>query len=375
MAGYIMLYHAMGNGLVLTDDSFVYLEKANVFAEKRSFRALGFTTFFPFQSLQIYILYLLGEKWSIGIQLLNTACWTGTILTYYFLARRTFKQPAYAYIFLITLTFSTPLIMVHSFLWTEPLFILLVSLQILLIREFILSKHYYLLIPLLLLSLLYCWQRKAGMVFSLAVIVIMIHLLTKNNRLKIILYSLITISILILYGLGGIIPNQIGELPDLSSITINLHNYQSAISAWILPFPLNVWFRIFILVLIVSLIIVFFRKIKSDVEQPVLKFVRSLVIIFVLYLVIRHFFHRLHFHEADRFLAPIYPIFFFLIIFVIDRITLLHFPKKLAYILLAVTSIWLAYPIVRSIKNADLWHNHPKKSLAIKASSLNSMQQ
>lgn len=363
--GICLLYYTTSNGLVITDDSYYYLSKAQQFAVVKSFHAIGFKTIFPFQTLEIYIIYLFGEHWEPGIRLLNYFCWTGTFSLNILIAKQLFKKELSVVFFGGLMLFSTPYLMVHSFLWTEPLFILLLSLQLYLLWSFIQSRNAYLLIPILLLSIVYCWQRKAGMLFSVGITFSLIFLLIKSNGLKIGIISILIIATFLLYGGFGF-PNQIGELPFIDGIGVNLYNYFATLSAWILPMPLNYNIRIGLLLLLIIGYGYYLQKIRTSVDPQKFYFLLCLITIFIIYFGIRQFYYRPNYHEAERFLAPLYALFFFFIIFVTEHISLHKYHRRLGFTFFMILLLWFAYPITRTIKNARLWHNHNKKSLSIK---------
>ncbi len=358
-------FYANINGLGLTNDSLQYLHKSIVFAENHSLKEIGFPGLFPFQSLEIVLLSLLGDQALIAMKYLHAILLGGTVFIHLIIAFEILSTPKVRIIYAVILTFSTPSLMVHSFLWTEPLFIFLISSQWYLLWRFFQHKNFKTMLLLLLISVLYCWQRKAGMLFSLGLVLALVRYFSFSRKQILIIFTGLLILILGLYGTFGT-ANLIGERPVLSSIPLNFKNYFGALSAWILPLPLNPWLRIGVLVVVIIYMSYWLWKTIPAMPEPIKAYLSSILIIVLTYFIIRHFYHRPHSDEADRFLAPVYPGVFFLIIFVMEQIILKtdRHIRKLVFSVMLI--LWLAYPVVRTFKNAELWHKRTKSPLLIK---------
>ena len=364
MAMIICLF-ANSNGLGMTHDSIQYWEKSIIFKNTWSLRKAGFTTFLPFQSLEVVLLSILGANALTIMKYLHVLFLGGTVFIHLTIAKEIFKHTKTLIIYALTLVFSTPLLMVHSFLWTEPLFIVLVSLQWYMLWRFFQRKTSKVLVAILLISVIYCWQRKAGMLFSLGLIVVFIaHFASSKKKLAGILVA-ISLAIFILYGGLGT-TNFIGEHPALSSIPLNLKNYFGALGGWIFPLPLNYWIRTGLFVFLLVVIALVLKKTLPEMEERRKSYIRGIIIIILTYVVIRHFYPRPHADEADRFLAPIYPGMFFLIIFVWECVLLKTRKAAFRLILPVILALWLIYPVIRTFKNAKQWHNRTKIPLLIK---------
>ncbi|MDN5214369.1 hypothetical protein QQ020_19980 [Fulvivirgaceae bacterium BMA12] len=360
-----LYFYANINGLGLTNDSLRYLNQSIAFAENHSLSEIGFRNVFPFQSLEIVLLSFLGDHSLTVMKYLHVFLLGGTIFIHLIIAFEILSTAKMRIAYAVTLTFSTPLLMVHSFLWTEPLFILLTSFQWYLLWRFFQHKNLKILLLILLISILYCWQRKAGMLFSLGLVLALVRYFSFSGRQILIIFASLLMLILVLYGTIGTV-NLIGERPVLSSIPLNFKNYFGALSGWILPLPLNLWLRIGVLIVAIICISYWLWKTIPTMPEPLKAYLSSILIIVLTYFVIRHFYHRPHSDEADRFLAPLYPGVFFLIIFVMEQIILKtdHHIRKLVFSVMLI--LWLAYPVARTFKNAELWHNRTKNPLLIK---------
>ena len=361
----MMYFYANVNGLGLTHDSIQYLKKSIVFADTDSLEEIGFTSIFPFQSLEIVLLSIFGDHVLIVMKYLHAFLLGGTIFIHLTIGLKMFSTTEMRIIYAFILTFGTPLLMVHSFLWTEPLFIFLLSVQWYLLWYFFQYKNLKTLIGILLISVLYCWQRKAGMLFSLGLVLALTTHFSSSKKQIIIVFTSLLLSIFALYGAFGT-GNLIGEQPVASSIPLNLKNYFGALSGWIFPLPLNYWLRVGLLMIIIMYVGYSLWNNIPKIPESQRAYIRSILIIILTYFIIRHFYYRPHSDEADRFLAPVYPGVFFLIIFVIEQITLKTGRHIHKVVFTVILTVWLAYPVVRTFKNVELWHNRTKNPLLLK---------
>ena len=67
----VIYFYANLKGLGLTHDSYQYWEKSVIFARNHSFKEIGFTTFFPFQSLEIVMLSIMGTNAQMTLKYLH----------------------------------------------------------------------------------------------------------------------------------------------------------------------------------------------------------------------------------------------------------------------------------------------------------------
>lgn len=140
---------------------------------------------------------------------------------------------------------------------------------------------------------------------------------------------------------------------------------EDALSAWLFPLPLNYRLRVGIFTLLVIFMGYLLWKTWPEIQEEKRSYITGIVFIILTYLVIRHFYDRPHFDEADRFLAPIYPGVFFLLIFAMERFVLNTRQKILRLVLPVIMALWLTYPVIRTLKNAKMWHNRNKIPLLI----------
>lgn len=365
LAAVIIYFYANFNGLGLTNDSLQYWEKSIIFAETHSFTAIGFNPVLPFQSLEIVLLAVFGHQSQTVFWCLHALFLGGTVFIHLMIAKGIFSSTKTLFIYAASLVFSTPLLMVHSFLWTEPLFIFLVSLQWYFLWRFFQVKTWKTFLIILLIAALYCWQRKSGMLFCLGLaLAFSLHYAAGWKQIA---GSILVLGLLIFTLWGGFgTPNFIGEFPKVSSFATNLGNYSNALSAWLLPLPMNYPIRAGLSLLLFVFAGYILWQVLPGVANEKKPYFTSIITIVLTYLVIRHFYDRPFFDEADRFLAPVYPGIFFLLIFAIEQFVLHTQRPILKLCIPVILALWLIYPAMRTFKNAKLWHNRSKIPLLIK---------
>ncbi len=367
VTGLLYLY-ANHNGLGLTHDSFNYLDLAKILAQTGTFSEIHQNKIFPFQTLEIVILSFLGDKAMIGMTIIHGVSIITIVFISIKLAASIIDAVSIRWIYVFTQVFGAPLLLTHSFLWTEPLFILFLNCQFLLLFHFFKTRQLKYIPLVLLFSLLYCWQRKAGMLFSLGLVGFFITYFVSNKKVILVLLVMIMLAIFVLYGgLGS--PNYIGEYPTFNTFGKNIIHNLGTVSVWILPLPLNYTLRVIFLLLTLIGITYFYTINYPKMDKGKRDFINCITVTCLFYFISRFFFQRPHYDEAARYLAPIYPsmvlIGFLGIDFTYVKINKNHWQK----IVIVVLVCWTIYPITRSVKNVILWHNRDKNPLTLMNSS------
>jgi hypothetical protein len=221
------------------------------------------------------------------------------------------------------------------------------------------------LILIAFISILACWQRKAGMLFSLGILLVFIIHFSPGWRLRFIGIILLIVSLVFLYGYFGT-PNMIGERPGLSFFVTNLDNFSNAISAWFLPLSFPWRARMAMLVIILSVLIWGVHNYYVNATEKEKVYLLTLIIVASAYLIVRMFYQRPHFDEADRFLSPVFPTFWILVSLTLKSIHKHLFTRKSKVVFSIILLLWLFYPTIRIVKNAHSWHNRSKKPLTLK---------
>lgn len=351
--------YANWNGLGLTDDSYAYLNQAQFFRETGSFRTGEIHPLFPFQSFLIVVIALFTDA-KAGVSymnVMNAILLAGNFILLMTVATKVFSKFSYILFSALVIISSTPLLLVHSFLWTEPFFIFSVTLLMLLLIEHIRKQSFLTYAGFIFLFLLLFIQRKAGLLFFVGTSLGFILFLNSWPRI----WKMITIVgcillIIILYRF-----NLIGETPQVSNFWESTIDYVDFLSAWLLPLNFPIWIRVVVFLGLLTFIgVSVFRK---NNEEKISKFLKILFTVFVTYCTIRLFFFRPDPSEMDRYLTPVFAIFFILLFASIERI-LRNSSQGIRQVTMALFVLWLLYPVLRTVKNSTLWHNRLPATLS-----------
>lgn len=307
------------------------------------------------------VLAALGTESKTGIRLFNALWAMGSLLIFMFLAERILQSDILWIIYGGALAFSTPLLMDHSFLWSEPLFIFLLALLLFFLRRYLEQKENGDFILLVLCSILLVLQRTQGVMVISAVAVI---LLNKNAfwaslpRAGIYFFSSLLLWFAWVYhclSIGGLyFHSSIGDL--FQYIPHNLYWHVEAISAWLLPLPLSFPFRLIILMGLLILLFSIWNTFKSELAPGKRSFLWACIWIFLLYTFGMLIQQATNFSDSTRYQSPNYPLVFLFLLGLLDIWKEFFQNKWGKRILFVGLSIWLLYPAVRSIKNAQHWH-------------------
>jgi hypothetical protein len=354
-----MAVHAWANmyGLGFTRDSNKYLVAGQTLIEYGTFFDENAKKLLGLPPLFIVIVASMGEKARSGMIVMNSLLIGTSVFIMLQIAWNILQQRVVRIIYAVTLTFGVPLLLVHSFFWTEPFFIFLLVLHWYVLFLYSKNRNNKWLLLLAFTSVLFCLQRKAGMFFILAnIIYLIIH--SGNQISKKHIISFIAVSFLgllawqsqSLYTFNG---RSILERPKLSGLIHNLDIYFDAFSAWLLPLPVPFIIRLAVLLCLFLMLGYGFYRCYNKIDLVKKQFIIALTLQFSTYFLCRLFWPREDFHEMDRYLSPIYPIVFLVIFAVLEEIAEAFNFKKTVII---ISAIWLLYPVSRTLKNAHMWH-------------------
>jgi hypothetical protein len=343
-------------GLGLTFDSNMYLEGARYLQSSEltwAFNHLIFQYKPPLYPLLLAVFSL------DSMRVVNTILLSLTLLSIAILFDAILKSRVYKTLgFLIVASF-TPLIMVHVYLWTEPLFLFILFGSILLYVKYYESKDLTILIVLGVLSIFLSLIRHVGIFFILGYF-LAILLDNSNKKWKAFLYLVIGSSGFVIWNLlimvGGFYDRILTfSAPIRSNSFVRLDNiflFLNGSSLWILPNNLPAWFRISVLIaLIILLSIGLFKVIKRNPQSTL----KGFVIIIVTYYILMHLAFKLYISSEERYLVPIFPLF---ILVALSTIEVLKEKIGVKFsIVKLIIFLWLFYPVVRTVKNAMFWHD------------------
>jgi hypothetical protein len=295
------------------------------------------------------------------------------------LAYNRIKEPFVFIAFCTAIIFSTPLLVVNHFVWSESLFCLLTVIQLSLLVQYIQQPRPLSLIDLMLAGMLLCLQRHVGIFFIIGTgIAIWLYPaeISFNKRLQRgVLYGLVSLIPLLLwwarnYLVKGQIMNDYSETIFSVGIVEHFLAFHQVLTAWFLPNKLPVLLRIGLLYIIVIWLVIYYirsrvhsRKNSDTVSNdPVYKsiIIEIPAVFFISYLLLAYAASfTVNEYIDDRILAPVYVPGMLLFFGLLDQYLLTfpkpHIKKYLVYICL----LWTLYPIARSLSYIHLWHSQP----------------
>mgnify|MGYP006902059510 CR=1 FL=1 len=353
----VIYFIANYNGLRLTIDSENYLLCAIHFSNTGAFfnaaHGIGCP---PLFTLFLSIFSDNAVNWML---LWNGIFIMSTTLIWFTIAMKIFENQIIQWFSLVLLIFGADVLMVHSLLWTEPLFLFLLSFQFYFLIKFHQKGQINTLVWIIVFGILHTLQRKTGVFFNLSILLVLTWHFIQQGRSQRILIKLVS---LVLLFLGVILwelfmQNHSGlskssfEMPDPTFFWPTMENYLNAISLWIIPLNSPAWIKFSSTTLLLSGMLWGILAIKN-------KAWRWITVSWMIYFFIRLFWPRLLFSEAQRYMAVAYPFF---VISLMGLVQMIVFKTKYKNLILLLFGLWLVYPTVRTIKNALFYNQITQK--------------
>jgi hypothetical protein len=275
-------------------------------------------------------------------------------------------------LFSVTIVFSTPLLLVSSFLWSESIFIALLAWLLYWLFLFITSSSHStswknLSILILLSNLLYL-QRNAGLFFILAIgfFFFLQEISKKSFPKKALIYTFLSLVSFVVWQIRNhfFVVNALDFRNNVFVVSFweSLIYMADIASLWLLPNILPLAFRLIFLVLFMGVLAYSFKKTEAlAVMSKKWNFLVLLMFMFGAYIAFMLALRMNVEEENERYLAPLFPLFFLFSFIIIDLIMnkLNKFQSKATIILIV---LWLFYPLGRTLKNAQLWHRNQCKT-------------
>ena len=159
-------------GLGTTYDSMNYLAAADSFRSSGTFVGVNGDPYLAWPPLFPLILSLFGEQMDLVSKFINSGLFGYLIFLWDRIAINLQLNAKSRLLFSIILALGTPILMVHSFLWSEPFFLVFLSLTI-----YILTKASPIggadFVQLIVLGILMTLQRHAGIFFVGATVIVL----------------------------------------------------------------------------------------------------------------------------------------------------------------------------------------------------------
>jgi hypothetical protein len=289
---------------------------------------------------------------------LHFICGIAIIYIWMILSKEFFRDKFLFITFNILSAISTPFIMISVFVWSELIFLLLLSLYLLHIERYISSKTVFSLIMASLFGALLLLQRNAGIFLVIGFmfgLVIFYSKWVSNNWKLFLTHFLFVVSGSVIWNFKKIILdsqiNLLNELIPELTVFRNFYLIFKEIGSLFIP---GILFSA--IVFVFGLIVILFISV-SILQYQNNKILKVWLVMIVSYLaawVVIPFDK----YEIGRFLSVILPVLYFLIFIVLSKIVI-NLNSRYKAILYSVITIWLVYPLFRVFFNSLLWGNSP----------------
>ncbi|HET8860784.1 hypothetical protein [Marivirga sp.] len=349
----ILFWIANFFGLGNTSDSMLYNEIAEEINSKSFFLVEGFKIKPPVFPL---IISVIGEQ---NMVWLNFLCLLGIQSFGVFWSRRITNR-FLRHLFLIIVIFSTPHLLISSFLWTEPLFLFTLLLVFYFLDKFQHTTQLKFLIPAIILIVILPFIRFAGVFLIIPLFVVQLATL-KNKKIAffsfLFLLSLIVVWVCIFN--EGFIRRwdrftYLFFSGKLSHLEFNLYSYSKALSSWFFPYVIEGVFSRLLSVMILLAVIYKASRLYFISRANVL-FLAPLLF-FVYYFLMMSIF-KVEYYAAERYLAIFYFLIMLNLFLQIDiyfkSIESVYFRRGVYFTII----IFAVYNLLRTLKNVYFWYD------------------
>jgi hypothetical protein len=359
--GVIILAICLWDGIGITFDSHLYLLGSS-YLQQHGFSDLFTVPAFRAKPPVLSALYALLQNNVLLIKLSNLLLLTGTLLVNFSLATILISDTFFRRFTKAMLATATPFMLVHSFLWSEPFFLFILSLYFLMSYKALLQTRktsWLYLLPVL--GLLLIGLRHIGVVYVLiGSLYLLLHYkrFSKTQLIPVVL-NVVLPPLVLLWWHTSVLAHggNAGEYNLIRNLDLvrNFLVYTDVLKVWLLPpgmpFPELLSVVVFIVYAVVA---------GLAVKQSYTSEVKHLVILFILasggYAGLMLLKGDLLADDNERYLSVIYAPLTILLFYVISNwVAQTTINRKLVWLLFI---LWFSYPLVRTLYNVNRWaHN------------------
>ncbi len=357
--------YASACGIGLTFDSFQYLQAARDFEVGHALRMADGSPFVAYPPFFPWVLSWFGGRrleWMPVFQgfllLLNLMIWLylGTCYLHSVFIR---------FLFGFSICLSTPFLLLHSFLWSEPLFVCLLSGLLLYFHFYPVRLTLFSLCVLLSMCVLLILQRNAGIWWSLGVLTWSLFF---QVHARVYFRWMLMLSLALVLGYGWYLQSILTDYYKHASLLHFFYEFienigicTAQLGAWFLPLFIPWVFRSIFSFLVLGLILWALSRHTRDFTA----FIYLLMVACGIYgaglLILRP--SALHYADLERFMAVMVPGFFLIYYHAVQILVGSVSHKFLRYTLYFSWILFLIYPAYRSPKNAQFWQENHCKSV------------
>ncbi len=337
-------------GFLLTPDSGHYLAAAKNFKENGTLLNADGTTYYAWPPLFPVVLSIFKDP-QIGLGWINVTCKILIALLLLSIANSFFKDSFLKVIFLITVMVSVNLAMISIFVWSDLVFMTLTLLNahIALRLEKYPSDFYWLLIT----GFLVCLQRDAGFFWACGISLWLF--LDRSHNLKVRIWQsalcfFVCCSGLIIWRFYYAFFRQFDSFRDYSFFFHTVENLKPALIAYskmLLPFN-SMYAVAFGALFFVSLF--YYPIVNPDRSIQLIAIVISIYTAGFIGLPL-----QLDPSDMDRYFSAVTPLVYLFILSAFQE--KIHFISQARRVgIYFIVCVWLCYPVARTFKNIQAWH-------------------
>ncbi|TAE12361.1 MAG: hypothetical protein EAZ95_12495 [Bacteroidetes bacterium] len=338
--------YAQSCGVGLTYDSQNYVWASNTWAGKGILQNHDGVPFLQQPPLFPLFLSLFVPYQLIIISWFNTFCLGLVVWIWGILGGKLLESRVWWALYVGLLGLATPLFLVHQFLWSEPLFLVLMSVHLWALYQYQQGRQGGYLVLMAVASALLCLQRSIGFVFVFGTIAgLLLQKDTRNKLFPVLAYSagaLLPFLGWVLVVLAQKTPTEFAETYGIQdNFVAGILMLVESLALWFLPAQVPLVGKVFFCALCAFWV----GKACLLLKQGV--FLRSLACSILLYLLVLCL-KKSDFSDTERFVAVLYPLVLLLLFQPLPS------PTPARWWVLCVCLLCL-YPVGRCLKNIVFW--------------------
>ncbi|MBX9851129.1 MAG: hypothetical protein K2X86_05150 [Cytophagaceae bacterium] len=356
---YFISISSFGQGI--TNDSIDYIS-AGLTIQEGMLKTNGeiFCEWPPLFPLLLGISTLIGSDIITFAAILHGLIYCINVLLALYILKQSLTQKTIFIAGLIIILFSAPLLQVHVIIWSEPVFITLILLNIIFLEKYLQGRSLTNLGMLILLGMLMDLQRRTG-VFFICATFILITKFTKRSIIHYVIYLCInSIPVIWFYlkrkSLSGIYMRP--AILNMKSGFEKFVEFLNTFTSFLLPSQLPLLFRIITLVLLAVVLIYLLRK--QNIKSAYLKISFFHFAAYSILLLISLYFIKAEDIIDDRILSPVYLPFFISLLIIADHIFKNNREtiqlRIFNFIITLILFFWTIYPLSRTIYHINRWN-------------------
>lgn len=274
------------------------------------------------------------------------------------LAKEIIREPVVFFTALVAICFSTPVVLVNHFIWSESLFVLLSLLYIKALIVYVkgLKKKYLWII--MGVGMLLCLQRYVGVFFVVAgVVILWKYAFGKSFLSPFILGGLqvLPVAIWCIYNYVSYATFMNKEMKFPREPFTYAGNFSQVFTSWLIPDEISQWLALFLFILLLGFLLNHFIQTNMASERKDLVIIGS---IFFFYLILSLAGSFITSEEVeDRKFAIVYITGILFIFGLLDQYILCLQNRKFKIVIYALCLLWTVYPISRTLYNTYRWHH------------------